>query len=113
MASSTPWDFRYASVWTMIGLLSTGREGLARLSVSGRIRSPRPAARIIAFMMLCPHKSAGRHRRKGASRVLCGKNDHGRECNEEGLLLLRKHADHGSQKIISCAAPGVSIRLNM
>src|SRR5262245_1149816 len=91
----------------MIGLLSTGREGLARFSVSGRIRSPSPAARIIAFMMLWDHKSAGRHRRKGASRLICGKNGHGRQWNEEGHALLRPHAVDHPWNTISLTASGV------
>ena len=42
-----------ASAWiihTMSGLPPAGSSGLGVMSVRGRIRSPRPAARIIAFM---------------------------------------------------------------
>src|SRR2546426_223437 len=50
----------------MSGRLISGRDGLARSSVRGHIRSPRPAARTIAFMMLLRHASAVRHVLKAA-----------------------------------------------
>src|SRR2546425_9383856 len=50
----------------MSGRLISGREGLARSSVRGHIRSPRPAARTIAFIMLLNHTSAVRHVLKAA-----------------------------------------------
>ncbi len=49
MTSLTPARFSSRRVRTMSGSFRTGRAGLAVLSVSGRMRVPRPAARMTAF----------------------------------------------------------------
>jgi hypothetical protein len=65
-------------VCTISERLSMGREGFARVSVRGRILSPKPAAKTIAFMMLIHHKSAWRHRPKSASDICCTGIGHGK-----------------------------------
>ena len=45
-------------IWCSIkGLPATFNNGLGQVSVSGRIRSPRPAANIIAFIIALPSTS--------------------------------------------------------
>ena len=53
--SVTPMFFSFSICQTINGLPPTSSKGFGVYSVKGRIRLPKPAAKIIAFIMQPPH----------------------------------------------------------
>ena len=61
--SRMPWAASFSRCQAISGLPPTGSSGFGVVSVSGRMRSPRPAAKIRAFMV---RASRGKHGKQGA-----------------------------------------------